>query len=452
MLGLTEGDYLYIAEPPLYRIQIGRRAPQYVYTEDEKDQLMPALEGQRGLQLQRYKGLGEMSPDQLWETTMDPDTRQMLLVKVEDMIEVDNAVQTLIGETVGPRKAFIQAHARNVRNLDIYNKAESPDSPRPNRPGIISAQPETSAKEQNSMKEPLDARDIRKGLRKDLRNLDLTGLNLDRAKLSGTSLKGANLSKTSLRKVQLICSNLTNANLNKANISCGKLAHATLTNTKLTRTNLYKADLTHAHCRDADLTAAKLRKANLQNADLTNSNLTGADLTGADLTGATLQDITTPNGTKVNTIAEILHEGLTTNSPGKPPNLTNPLEHQQVPPDNLELARKWAKQAIRDLDNQATDPTGPIDYASIADTVLNDPRITEKLNLGQQGTAICQATEIARSIINRIKNSAASDPPQPETASTQEPPEEQPNPCNPNQEGPPHPKIPAQEPASPQPE
>ena len=119
MLGLIEGDYLYIAQPPLYRIQIGRRAPQYVYTEDEKDQLMPALEGQRGLQLQRYKGLGEMNPDQLWETTMDPDTRQMLLVKVEDMIEVDDAVQTLMGETVGPRKAFIQAHARSVRNLDI---------------------------------------------------------------------------------------------------------------------------------------------------------------------------------------------------------------------------------------------------------------------------------------------------------------------------------------------
>ena len=119
MLGLIDYGYLYIAQPPLYRIQAGRSSPQYVYTEEEKDKALAKFEGRRNVQLQRYKGLGEMNPEQLWETTMNPESRQMLQVNIEDMIEVDDVFTTLMSEAVGPRKSFIQSHARSVRNLDV---------------------------------------------------------------------------------------------------------------------------------------------------------------------------------------------------------------------------------------------------------------------------------------------------------------------------------------------
>jgi len=118
MQALIDGGFLYIAQPPLYRIQAGREV-NYAYDEEQKDVLMEKFEGRRGVQVQRYKGLGEMNPDQLWETTMNPDTRQMLQVNIDDVIESDSVFSTLMSEVVAPRKSFIQAHARSVKNLDV---------------------------------------------------------------------------------------------------------------------------------------------------------------------------------------------------------------------------------------------------------------------------------------------------------------------------------------------
>ena len=118
MLPLIEQGFLYIAQPPLYRIQTGRKI-DYTYSEEEKDEYLANLTGSRNPSLQRYKGLGEMNPDQLWETTMNPETRQMLGVTVDNALDVDDTFTTLMGELVAPRKSFIQAHARSVQNLDV---------------------------------------------------------------------------------------------------------------------------------------------------------------------------------------------------------------------------------------------------------------------------------------------------------------------------------------------
>jgi len=113
---ITEG-HLYIAQPPLYRIRKGK-THHWVFSDAEKEELMAGL-GTKGVEVQRYKGLGEMNPQQLWETTMNPETRVMLQVDIEDAIRADQIVEMLMGEAVPPRKAFIQAHAQQVRNLDI---------------------------------------------------------------------------------------------------------------------------------------------------------------------------------------------------------------------------------------------------------------------------------------------------------------------------------------------
>ena len=118
MRGLIDSGYLYIAQPPLYRVQNGRRI-EYAYTEEQKDELLAKHTGQRNPTIQRYKGLGEMNPEQLWETTMNPDTRHMLVVNVEDDNDAEDAFTTLMGEVVAPRKSFIQTYARSVKNLDV---------------------------------------------------------------------------------------------------------------------------------------------------------------------------------------------------------------------------------------------------------------------------------------------------------------------------------------------
>ena len=118
MRELIDEGHLYIAQPPLYRIQSGKKI-FYAYTDNEKDKHLESLDGKRSPQLQRYKGLGEMNPDQLWETTMDPKSRIMLKVNIDDDTEAEDAFTTLMGEEVEPRRIFIQTHARSVKELDV---------------------------------------------------------------------------------------------------------------------------------------------------------------------------------------------------------------------------------------------------------------------------------------------------------------------------------------------
>jgi DNA gyrase subunit B len=108
--------YLYIALPPLYRVQIGKDV-NYSYSDGEKDQIVKGS-GNGKVVIQRYKGLGEMNPGQLWETTMDPKTRILKKVSIDDAEEADKIFLTLMGEEVAPRKRFIQTHAR-MATLDI---------------------------------------------------------------------------------------------------------------------------------------------------------------------------------------------------------------------------------------------------------------------------------------------------------------------------------------------
>ena len=116
MQPLIEEGHLYIAQPPLYKIGL-RNKVRYAYTEDEKDKVIREI-GEKAT-LSRYKGLGEMNPIQLWETTMDPEKRTLLLVTIEDAAEADRTFDMLMGAAVPPRKRFIQTHALEVRNLDI---------------------------------------------------------------------------------------------------------------------------------------------------------------------------------------------------------------------------------------------------------------------------------------------------------------------------------------------
>tara|TARA_Y100000588_G_scaffold44999_1_gene42599 strand:- start:336 stop:2282 length:1947 start_codon:yes stop_codon:yes gene_type:complete len=115
---LVEHGHLYIAQPPLYKISVGRK-DQYVYTDAERDELLEQLGNKRNVHIQRYKGLGEMNHDQLWDTTMNPETRTLLQVDIESETLADDTFSELMGDDVEPRRRFIQTHALDVANLDV---------------------------------------------------------------------------------------------------------------------------------------------------------------------------------------------------------------------------------------------------------------------------------------------------------------------------------------------
>jgi DNA gyrase subunit B len=119
---LIANSHLFIAQPPLYRIQTGRNEQEWIYDDRRRDELVAQLQKKNGgkeVPIQRYKGLGEMNPEQLWETTMNPATRTLLQVDLENAAHADEVFLKLMGDAVAPRRTFIQTHAAKVQNLDV---------------------------------------------------------------------------------------------------------------------------------------------------------------------------------------------------------------------------------------------------------------------------------------------------------------------------------------------
>jgi DNA gyrase subunit B len=117
MRELVDDGCLFIAQPPLFKISAGRERA-YAYSDAERDAIVKRLKG-KNVQIQRYKGLGEMNSDLLWETTMDPANRVLLKVNVSDAVKASDTFDVLMGKNVDPRRKFIETHAKEVKNLDI---------------------------------------------------------------------------------------------------------------------------------------------------------------------------------------------------------------------------------------------------------------------------------------------------------------------------------------------
>lgn len=117
MMELVENGYIYIAQPPLYRIFRGKQE-KYAYREEDMREIIAEF-GEKGVTIQRYKGLGEMNAGQLWSTTMDPENRVLKQVRIEDAAYANDIFEKLMGENVDARRDFIRRHAKEVNNLDI---------------------------------------------------------------------------------------------------------------------------------------------------------------------------------------------------------------------------------------------------------------------------------------------------------------------------------------------
>ena len=117
MRQLIEEGHIYLAQPPLYKVHKGKQL-RYAFSDAERDKYIEEL-GTKGVEAERYKGLGEMDPEQLWETTMDPERRTLLKVSIEDARACDEMFSVLMGDMVEPRRDFITQNARFVENLDI---------------------------------------------------------------------------------------------------------------------------------------------------------------------------------------------------------------------------------------------------------------------------------------------------------------------------------------------